>query len=124
MLLRRVCRCPGKLFWERVAPVRVYHRKSERLTHNGKTHDICIHSFLFKIDTSGRARGCCGVVLRRRGGGPRGVHKLSRHTPQTRCLMFVWHHSVMRAVISFRFTRSHAVFCETCLGQSLNAAFR
>ena len=51
------------------------------------------------------APGCCGVVLRRRAGGPRWVHKLSRHTPQTRCFTFVWHHSVMRAVISLRFTR-------------------
>ena len=54
------------------------------------------------------ALGCCA-------GQPRcvpflveghcGEHKLSRHTPQTRCFTFVWHHSVMRAVISLRFTR-------------------
>ena len=54
------------------------------------------------------ALGCCA-------GQPRcvpflveghcGERKLSRHTPQTRCFTFVWHHSVMRAVICLRFTR-------------------
>ena len=59
--------------------LRIYHHRSERYTQTGKTHDICICSFFFTIDTSGRARGCCAGVLRRRAGGPRGVHKLSRH---------------------------------------------
>ena len=90
--------------------LRIYHRRSERETQTGKTHDICIYSFSFlrsklQVVRGAAAPGCCGVVLRRRAGGPRGVHKLSRHTPQTRCFTFVWHHSVMRAVISLRFTR-------------------
>ena len=90
--------------------LRIYHRRSERETQTGKTHDICICSFFFTIDTSGRARGCCAGVLRRRAGCG-GVLEArvgctsSQDTPQTRCFTFVWHHSVMRDVISLRFTR-------------------
>ena len=94
----------------RSVPLRVYHRRSERHTQTGKTHDICIYSFSYlrpmsQVVRGAAAPGCCGGLLRRRAGGPRGVHKLSRHTPQTRCFTFVWHHSVMRAVISLFFTR-------------------
>ena len=94
----------------RSVPLGVYHRRSERHTQTGKTHDICTYSFSYlrsipQVVRGGAAASCCGVVLRRRAGGPRGVHMLSRQTPQTRCFTFVWHHSVTRAVISLRFTR-------------------
>ena len=134
--LRRFRRCPGRLLCgARVAAPsrkalpgprssapstssssclsvqsRVYHRRSERHTQTGKTHDICIYFFSYLRSIPQVVRGaaapeCCGVVLRRRAGGPRGVLKLSRQTPQTCCFTFVWHHSVMRAVRSLRFTR-------------------
>ena len=65
-------------------PLRVYHRRSERHTQTGKTHDICIFFFSClrskpQVVRGAAAPGCCGVVLRLRAGGPRGVHKLSRH---------------------------------------------
>ena len=109
--------------------LRVCHRRSERHTQTGKTHDLCIYSFSFprsipQVVRRAAAPLCCGVVLRRRAGGPRGVRRLSRHTPQTRCFTFVWHHSVMRAVVSLLFTRSCVVFCKTCLGAPLNVASR
>ena len=68
----------------RSVPLRVYHRRSERHTQTGKTHDICIYSFsclrsIPQVVRGAAAPGCCGVVLRQRAGGPRGVHKLSRH---------------------------------------------
>ena len=65
-----------------LATLRVYHRRFERYMQAGKTHHSCIFPSSFTIDTSGRALGCCGGVLRRRVGGPRGVHKLSRHTSE------------------------------------------
>ena len=45
---------------------------------------VALFPSLFTIDTSGRAPACCGGVLE-----VRGVHKLSRHTPQTRFFTFV-----------------------------------
>ena len=51
----------------RSVQLRVCHRRSERHTQTGKTHDICIYFLLLlTIDTSGRARGCCAGVLRLR----------------------------------------------------------
>ena len=58
--------------------LRIYHRRSGRHMQAGKTHDSCIYSSLFSVNASGRARGCCGVVLRRGAGGPRGVHNLCK----------------------------------------------
>ena len=86
-----------------LATLRVYHRRSERYMQAARHMTIAFFIFLslFTIDTSGRAPGCCGGVLRqvlRRVGGPRGVHKLSRHTPQTRFFTFVQRSSVMKAV--------------------------
>ena len=46
----------------------------------GWTHDSCIYSSLFSVKASGRARGCCAGVLRRRAGGPRGGHNLCKDT--------------------------------------------
>ena len=105
-LLRRFCRCPGRLLcWERVAappgrhcPGRVLlrlplHRRAAGRSccvsiiagpgvtpETGKTHDICICSFSYlrsipQVVRGAAAPGCCGVVLRRRAGDPRGVHK-------------------------------------------------
>ena len=98
--------CPGRVLLR----LPLHHRRSERHTQIGKTHDTCIYSFSYlrsvpQVVRGAAAPGCCGVVLRRRAGGPRDVHKLSSYTPQTRCFTFVWHHSVMRTVISLRFTR-------------------
>ena len=56
----------------RSLPLRVYHRRSERHTQTGKTHDICIYSFSYLRSIPQVVRGA---------GGPRGVHKLSRHAP-------------------------------------------
>ena len=73
--------------------LRVYHRRSGLHTRAGKTHDVCtVLCFLRSIPQVGygvRWRAAPGL-LRRRAGGPRGVDKLSRHTPQSRCSINVW----------------------------------
>ena len=105
-LLRRFRRCPGRLLCgRRVAAPSGRHCPGRGLLRlplhrraagrSSKTHDICIYSFSFlrsklQVVRGAAAPGCCPVVLRR----------CSRDTPQTRCVTFVWHHSVMRAVIS------------------------
>ena len=118
-LLRRLRHCPGRLLCResgcsprkalpgprssvpstsssscRSLPLRVYHRRSGRHMQAGKTQDSCIYSSLFSVNASGRARLlraglCCGVVLRRRAGGPRGVHNLCK-THAVILRIFLW----------------------------------
>ena len=62
----------------------------------GKTHDSCIFSDRYLRSCAGgavvaRCPGLLRRVLRRRARGPRGVRKLSRHTPQTRFFTLTLH---------------------------------
>ena len=72
--------------------LRIYQRRSGRHTNLARHRTVALFLRYFRVNTPGRAPGCCagllrwaaalgccGVVLRRRAGGPRGVHKLSRH---------------------------------------------
>ena len=77
-----------------LATMRAHHRRFER--YAGKTHDSCIFSDRYLRSCAGSAvvARCPGLlrrVLRRRARGPRGVRKLSRHTPQTRFFTLTLH---------------------------------
>ena len=52
----------------RSVPLRVHHRRSERHTQTGKTHDICIYSFSYfrsvpQVVHGAASASCCGGVL-------------------------------------------------------------